>query len=67
MSLLQSWKEIWKAPSKGIGDTVAKITKSFGIRPCDACERRRRLFNEMVKYKKANQQETVQRPMNDRL
>ena len=45
-------KELWSAESKGFGDTVAKITKSFGIKPCTGCERRRKKFNEALAYKK---------------
>lgn len=46
------FKKIWLTPSEGIGDTVAKITKSFGIKPCEGCERRRKKFNEAIKYRK---------------
>lgn len=45
-------KKVWSAESKGFGDTVAKITKSFGIKPCAGCERRRNKFNEAIAYKK---------------
>ena len=43
---------IWSVPSEGFGDTVAKITKTFGIKPCEGCERRRKKFNEAIKYRK---------------
>lgn len=36
--------------SRGLGDTVAKITSRFGIRPCGGCERRRDLLNRWVPY-----------------
>ena len=45
-------KSIWSQESKGFGDTVAKLTKSFGIKPCPACERRRQKFNEAIEYRK---------------
>jgi hypothetical protein len=45
-------KGIWSNESAGFGDTVAKITKSFGINPCTGCERRRKKFNELIKYHK---------------
>ncbi len=45
-------RKIWSAESKGFGDTVAKITKSFGIKPCTGCERRRKKFNEALTYRK---------------
>lgn len=47
-------KSVWSAPSEGFGDTVAKITKTFGIKPCDGCEKRRKKFNEALKYRKKN-------------
>lgn len=38
---------------EGLGDIIAKITKSVGIKPCDKCEKRRKWLNEMMKkYKK---------------
>ena len=45
-------KAIWAQESKGLGDTIAKITKSFGIKPCSGCERRRKKFNEAIEYRK---------------
>jgi hypothetical protein len=49
---LERIKKIWSKPSEGFGDTVAKITKTFGIMPCAGCERRRKLFNEKIAYRK---------------
>ena len=45
-------KTVWSKESEGFGDTVAKITKAFGITPCDGCERRRKKFNEALTYRK---------------
>ena len=45
-------KKIWKQESKGIGDTIAKMTKTVGIEPCQGCEERRQRFNEKIAYKK---------------
>lgn len=45
-------KKVWAQPSEGFGDTVAKITKSFGIEPCEGCERRRKAFNRAISYRK---------------
>ena len=45
-------KKVWSKRSKGFGDTFAKITKSFGITPCDACEERRQSWNEKLAYAK---------------
>jgi hypothetical protein len=45
-------KLVWSQPSKGFGDTFAKITKSLGITPCDKCETRRKSWNEKLAYEK---------------
>ena len=26
--------------SRGLGDTIAKVTKTFGIKPCGGCKKR---------------------------
>lgn len=31
----------------GVGDLVARLTKTFGIKPCAACEQRRRVLNRL--------------------
>lgn len=38
--------------SRGVGDTVAKVTKAVGIKPCSACEKRREALNRMFPYKR---------------
>ena len=38
--------------SRGLGDTVAKITKAFGVKPCGKCKKRQETLNRMVPYKK---------------
>lgn len=38
-------------PSKGLGDTIAKVTKAVGIKPCGPCERRRQWLNARVPYR----------------
>jgi len=50
-------KAIWSHESEGLGDTVAKITKTFGIKPCEGCERRRKKFNEAIAYRKRMKEE----------
>lgn len=45
-------RKIWSPPSKGFGDTFAKITKTLYIQPCDKCEERRTKWNEKLQYKK---------------
>lgn len=50
-------RKIWNQPSKGFGDTFAKITKSFGIKPCPKCEKRRKDWNEKIKYRRKSSSE----------
>lgn len=44
-------KTIWFKGSESFGDTVAKITKTFGIQPCKDCEQRRKKFNKAIHYR----------------
>jgi hypothetical protein len=37
-------------PSTGLGDTVAKLTKAFGIEPCDGCKSRQSTLNKLFPY-----------------
>jgi len=37
--------------SRGLGDTIAKITKAVGIKPCGGCEKRREKLNALLPYK----------------
>ena len=37
--------------SKGLGDTIAKITTAVGIKPCEGCKKRREWFNKHFPYK----------------
>lgn len=39
-------------PSRGLGDTIAKITKAVGIKPCGGCKKRQKKLNKAVPYKK---------------
>lgn len=38
--------------SRGLGDTVAKITSALGIPPCGGCGRRRQLLNKLIPYRR---------------
>ena len=38
--------------SLGLGDTIAKLTKLIGIKPCKGCQERRKRLNERFAYKK---------------
>lgn len=44
----------WKptpSKSRGLGDTIAKITTALGITPCGGCKGRQELLNKLVPYK----------------
>ena len=38
-------------PSRGLGDTIAKMTKAAGIRPCGGCGKRRGKLNAIFPYR----------------
>jgi hypothetical protein len=37
--------------SKGLGDTIAKMTKKVGIKPCGGCKKRQDKLNKIFPYK----------------
>ena len=37
--------------SKGLGDTIKKITNAVGIKQCGACKKRQEKLNKMFPYK----------------
>lgn len=39
-------------PSKGLGDSIAKVTKKLGIKECGGCRKRRIKLNRLVPYGK---------------
>jgi len=41
--------------SKGLGDSIAKLTESVGIKPCISCKKRRDLLNRLFPFKNVNQ------------
>lgn len=40
-----------KEKSKGLGDTVKKVTNAFKIPQCPACKRRQEKLNRLFPYK----------------
>jgi len=40
-----------ETPSRGLGDTIAKITNAVGIKPCGGCKKRQKKLNKMFPYK----------------
>lgn len=43
-------RAILRKPSKGLGDSVEKVTASLGIKACEACIRRKAKLNKLVPY-----------------
>ena len=41
--------------SAGLGDTIEKITRRLGLRPCQRCRERRRRLNTLLPYSKTTQ------------
>ena len=39
-----------KPKSRGLGDTIAKITRAVGIKPCGGCKKRQKKLNELFPY-----------------
>lgn len=37
---------------QGLGDTIKRVTKALGIKPCTPCERRAQRLNEKFSYRK---------------
>jgi hypothetical protein len=45
-------KEIAKVRKlKGLGDTIAKVTKAIGIQPCGGCKERQEFLNKVFPYR----------------
>ena len=43
--------------SKGLGDTIKKVTSAVGIKQCGACKKRQAKLNKMFPYKSAKHKE----------
>lgn len=44
--------------SKGLGDTIKKVTNAMGIKQCGACKKRQEKLNKMFPYKSAQHKQT---------
>ena len=42
------------AKSKGLGDTIAKITEAIGIIPCEGCNKRKESLNRLFPFKRVD-------------
>jgi hypothetical protein len=45
-------KDCYKNRSRGLGDTIAKVTSAMGIKPCGDCKERQKMFNELFPYRR---------------
>jgi len=43
-------KHVQSSKARGLGDTIAKITSSLGIKPCGGCKKRQEKLNKLVPY-----------------
>jgi len=52
---MKATKQAAKKPvrSRGLGDTVAKVTSTIGIKPCKGCKKRQAKLNKWFPYKRA--------------
>lgn len=44
-------------PSRGLGDTIEKLTGKLGIKSCGGCKRRRDKLNQAIPYKRKDASE----------
>jgi activator of HSP90 ATPase len=47
-------------PSKGLGDTIAKITTTLGIEPCESCNKRKEKLNTLFPWMRHDIREVTQ-------
>ena len=45
-------KTIEENKSKGLGDTIKKVTNKLGIKQCGGCKKRQEKLNRLFPYKK---------------
>lgn len=43
-------KAAFPPKSRGLGDTIAKVTSAIGIKPCGGCKKRQELLNKLIPY-----------------
>ena len=47
----QQAKAIVDQRSRGLGDTIARMTTAIGIPPCGGCKKRQERLNKLVPYR----------------
>lgn len=45
-----------KKKSRGLGDTIAKLTSAVGIKPCGGCKKRQEWLNKAIPYRNTEQE-----------
>ena len=50
-------KILKKAPSKGFGDTIKKVTDKLGIKQCGGCKKRQKKLNRLFPYEEKDTKE----------
>jgi hypothetical protein len=48
----QGWEDAKPQPSRGLGDTIKKITSAVGFKSCAGCKERAEKLNRMFPYGK---------------
>jgi hypothetical protein len=38
--------------SRGVGDTIAKVTRAIGVKPCGGCKKRQEALNRIFPYER---------------
>ena len=38
---------------KGLGDSMARILKKFGVKPCESCKKRQEMLNKVFPYQRS--------------
>lgn len=46
---------------RGLGDAIKWFTGLFGVKPCEACEKRRRRLNRLVPFRRLSMHEKMDR------
>tara|TARA_Y100001973_G_C5160456_1_gene313218 strand:+ start:289 stop:729 length:441 start_codon:yes stop_codon:yes gene_type:complete len=46
--------------SRGLGDTIAKMTNAVGIKPCGGCKKRQAMLNKAFPYKQKSEQDDAE-------
>ena len=44
--------------SKGLGDSIAKLTRKIGIKQCGGCKKRQAKLNNLFPYKQPDKKDT---------